>query len=94
MITGPLWRLIEKESNILSLKGHFFRLKIELSSLCKDARSMINGKTIFDDSNVEHHRDEVFIKLFNQTTPEFDILKLTSVDSLIRTKPNLSTEGM
>ena len=83
LITGPLWRLIEKTESILSLNPHLFDLKWQLSKFCKDASAIMNGETIFGENVVEHHRDEVFDKLFQSTTESFDLLTQQCLEVLL-----------
>ena len=150
IITGPLWRLIEKADNILALNQDLYKLKMKLSEMCVDASSIFKGGKIFDETKTNGDTidtvDKVSEKLFESTTADFDVLtqqclevalhgiliilerqcedqlpggkywkpndklnlmgqnvpttnKLSEadfgmVDLLIRTKPNLSTEGM
>ena len=75
LVTGPLWRLIESIANVLSLNPYLFRLKMKLTSLCVDASSLFSGETVFSNNDVEHHRDFLWEKLFEETTDEgFDVL--------------------
>ena len=83
LITGPLWRLIEKSESILQLNPHLFHLKWESSRLCKDASTILNGETIYQENVVEHHRDEVFDKIFWSTTESFDLLTQQCLEVLM-----------
>jgi E1A/CREB-binding protein len=81
LITGPLWRLIEENKNILSMNKFLFRLKMKLSDLCKDASSMLNQTPVFDPRDVKIHKDKLYEKLFEETgNIEFDVLVQQSLE--------------
>ena len=48
---------------------------MKLISLCVDASSLFSGETVFSNNNVEHHRDFLWEKIYEETTDEeFDVL--------------------
>ena len=59
---------------MLALNPYLLRLKIKLSTLCKDASSLFTGGVIFDESHTLH-KDDMYECLFAETNDvEFDIL--------------------
>ena len=74
IITGPLWRVIEKTKSILEMNPVLFKLKMKLSDFCKDASPVMSGSHVFDEFGGEVHDNEVYQKLFEQTNEEFDIM--------------------
>ncbi|MES9880650.1 MAG: hypothetical protein ABW185_07190 [Sedimenticola sp.] len=62
LITGPLWRLIEKTGSILDLNPVLHHLQVKLEEFSKDSSPLLAGIEVFPDMVI--HKDEVFTSLF------------------------------
>ncbi|KAJ8352067.1 hypothetical protein SKAU_G00235430 [Synaphobranchus kaupii] len=64
-VTGPFWRLLSRSgSNILSLNDHLLNMMIHFERWSKDASSLLEGETLFNEDLVERHKDLLYEDLF------------------------------
>ena len=80
ILTASLWRIIESKSTISDLNPVLLRLKLDLSSLCKDSSTVFVGFRFFGDTDIEFHEDRVFAKLFADVNEDFDILTQHAIE--------------
>ena len=81
VITGPLWRILGKEGTIISdINDDLYQLEIQLERLHKDASSLLNGKTLFDDVEAPKHKDVLYESLLIEVSPQFDALTQSALE--------------
>ena len=80
-ITGPLWRILEKEgTGILDINDDLYQLQIQLERLHKDASSLLNGEALFDDVKAPIHKDVLYESLLREGSPQFDALTQSALE--------------
>ena len=60
VVTGPLWRLVEKAPNVLSLNKQLYQLKIQLEQWARDASPVLSGDSLFDEQEASISKDDVY----------------------------------
>ena len=74
IITGPYFRLVGKLEHMLDLNPYLLQLQQSLQAFSQDAMSLLNGKSAFDENDVEIDRGVVYFKLLKNEDDEFQIL--------------------
>ena len=75
LITGPFWRLIEKKGSILDLNPFLLQMKNKLEVWGTDASPLLEGVPLFDENDVELHKDNIWDALFSPCDDvEFNML--------------------
>jgi E1A/CREB-binding protein len=63
LVTGPLWRIIEKVPSSLSLNTHLYQLKLNLENWSKDATAVLVRKCVFYEDLVSVTKDCIYESL-------------------------------
>ena len=74
LITVPYFRLAGKLEHMLDLNPYLLQLQQSLQAFCQDAMPLLNGKSAFDENDVEIDRDVVYFELLKNEDDEFQIL--------------------
>ena len=75
LITGPFWRPIEKKGSILDLNPFLLQMKNKLEVWGTDASPLSEGVPLFDENDVELHKDNIRDALLSPCDDvEFNIL--------------------
>ena len=74
LITGPYFRLVGKLEHMLDLNPYLLQLQQSLQAFSQDAMPLLNGKSAFDENDVEIDRDVVYFELLKYEDDEFQIL--------------------
>ena len=82
VVTGPMWRLFEKDGSILSLNPYLHRTMQKFQEWGSNAAPLLEGEQLFYDIDI--HKDEVYEALFAETgDPELDSLTQMALEIVI-----------
>ena len=70
--------------NYFRFKFSTLELKLDLSSLCKDASTVFEGFRFFGDTEVDFHEHRVFTKSFAVVNEDFDIMTQQALEVLFQ----------
>ena len=82
LITGPFWRLCESVENILDLNKVIVELQNNMVLWTNDASELLFQQTPGFSSAVVHN-DNLYLKLFEKRTTEFDELTIAALEIIL-----------
>jgi hypothetical protein len=82
LITGPLWRILEKATSVLDVNDHLLQLKLSCERFGKDASLLLEAEPVFV-GDVALHKDELYDALFKPTDVTFDSLTQEALEMML-----------
>ena len=83
IITGPYWRLLEKNGSIYDMNGHLLQMKLNMEAWSKDASPLLSGEPLFDETCVCIHKDQIYQSLMEPNTPLIDSLTQLALEVMM-----------
>ena len=83
IITGPYWRLLEKNGSIYDMNEHLLQMKLNMEAWSKDASPLLSGEPLFDETCVCIHKDQIYQSLMEPTTPLIDSLTQLALEVMM-----------
>ena len=84
LVTGPLWRLVEKVDTILDLNEKFQYMQSKFREWAEDATPLLFDADNVNIFNVEIHKDDIYTALFSDSNDELlDSLTIEALELIL-----------